>query len=330
MTGPGPHSLRHLPFTRTATYRRNVSGRAKLFIAGVAIAALSGVAAAVPEARLWLYYDFRGYTVDAPERTWPVEDMLGPSAQGARVAVVGDPGTGDANEYAVTRVLADQHEQLPYDGLVLLGDLIYPDGDVTLLDETILEPFAPLLEPSVALLPVLGNHDYESGDEAAILRHLGRESAWYAEHIGPVLLVVLDSEHVNDPAQTAWLANILAASSATWTIVATHHPPYSAGVHGSSTEVREAWSGLFAEYGVDLALAGHDHDYQRSEPIDGVTYVVSGGGAKTRPTGEEYFTEYAASTLHYLDLQVSKERLYGQAIDINGEVFDAFHLRPND
>jgi 3',5'-cyclic AMP phosphodiesterase CpdA len=293
------------------------------------IAALGGVLAAVPEARQWLYYDSRGFSVGAPEKTWPVEDMLGPSAQGARVAVVGDPGTGDANEYAVTRVLADQHQQRPYDGLVLLGDLIYPDGDVALIDEVILEPFAPLLEPSVSLMPVLGNHDYESGDSAAILRRLGRESAWYAEQVGPVLWVVLDSEHVDDPAQTAWLVDTLAASSATWTIVATHHPPYSAGVHGSDIDVREAWSGLFAEYGVDLALAGHDHDYQRSEPIDGVTYVVSGGGAKIRPTGREYFTQYAASTLHYLDLQVSGERLYGQAINTNGEVFDAFSLRPN-
>ena len=106
-----------------------------------------------------------------------------------------------------------------------------------------------------------------------------------------------------------------------------HHPPYSAGLHGSESDVREAWSGLFAQYGVDLALAGHDHDYQRSVPIDGVLYVVTGGGSKTRPTGRDDFTEFSASTLHYLDLQITGRRIYGQAIDTNGQVFDAFTIR---
>lgn len=175
-------------------------------------------------------------------------------------------------------------------------------------------------------MPVLGNHDYQNGDEAAIMQRLGGESTWYAEEVGPVLFVVLDSQQVDDPAQTTWLQATLETSAATWTIAAMHHPPYSAGPLGSESDVREAWSGLFAEYGVDLALAGHDHDYQRSEPIDGVVYVVSGGGGKTRPTGREDFTAYSASTLHYLDLQITKRRIYGQAIDTNGMAFDAFTI----
>ncbi len=49
----------------------------------------------------------------------------------------------------------------------------------------------------------------------------------------------------------------------------------AAGYHGSSIDVRNAFSPLFERFGVQLVLAGHDHDYQRS-PVDGVTYVVSG------------------------------------------------------
>jgi hypothetical protein len=37
----------------------------------------------------------------------------------------------------------------------------------------------------------------------------------------------------------------------------------------------------FNQYGVQLVLAGHDHDYQRSEAINGITYVVSGAGSRT-------------------------------------------------
>jgi len=33
-------------------------------------------------------------------------------------------------------------------------------------------------------------------------------------------------------------------------------------------------------HGVDLVFSGHDHVYERTVPIRGVTYVVSGGGGK--------------------------------------------------
>ena len=73
-------------------------------------------------------------------------------------------------------------------------------------------------------------------------------------------------------------------------------------------------------------LAGHDHDYQRSKPIDGVTYVVSGGAATLRPTGHEDFTQVSTSTLHYVDLLVEEDRLTLRAVDQSGMLFDSFEL----
>ncbi len=43
-------------------------------------------------------------------------------------------------------------------------------------------------------------------------------------------------------------------------------------------------------HGVDLVLSAHDHDYQRSHPIDGVTYIVTGGAAQARFSGSRRFT----------------------------------------
>jgi len=255
------------------------------------------------------------------------QDTLAESTGGIRVAVVGDPGTGSSDEYAVTRMMAAQHRARPYDALVLLGDLIYPDGELHMLEQTVVEPFAPLLGHHVELLPALGNHDYENGQSSQIMQRLGRESGWYAEEVGSTLFVVLDSNQVDDPEQTRWLRQTLVTSAPRWTIAAMHHPAYSAGVNGSHLGVRQEWSQLFSMYGVDLVLAGHDHDYQRSEVIDGVVYVVSGAGAKTRPTGREEFTAFSASTLHYLDLQITDDQIFGQAIDTGGHSFDQFMLR---
>ena len=244
-----------------------------------------------------------------------------------RIAVAGDTGTGDAAEEATAQRMATESQKMPYDALVLLGDLVYEDGDAALVEEVVLDPFAPLIDQGGAtLIPVLGNHDVESGEQQQILTALGRSRSWYTESVGSVRIVVLDSNQVDNRAQKRWLRAVLAAPvpDGTWTVAAMHHPAYSAGYHGSDLDVQQAWGPLFAEYDVPLVLAGHDHDYQRSTPQDGVTYVVSGAGAKLRPTGRDDFTAVSASTLHYLDLLFYANRVVGRAIDQHGDLVDTF------
>lgn len=247
-----------------------------------------------------------------------------------RLAVAGDTGTGEAAQAATVDAMLDQvQDGPPYDALVLLGDLVYEDGDSDLVDSAVIDPFAPLTVRGTELVPVLGNHDYRSGEQAEILAELGREAPWYVEQVGPVRIVALDSQHADDPAQLGWLEQVLArpVPAGTWTIAAMHHPAYSAGQHGSTVDVQESWVPLFTRYDVPLVLAGHDHDYQRSRPLEGVTYVVSGAGAKLRPTGAEDFTAVSASVLHYLDLLVYPRRIVGRAIDQSGRLVDLFTIR---
>jgi predicted MPP superfamily phosphohydrolase len=231
-----------------------------------------------------------------------------------RIAVAGDTGTGDEEQRATVRRIVEDGRGDPHDALLLLGDLIYDDGDADLTDERITDAFAPVTDAGAELIPVLGNHDYESGEEDEIFEELGRPDRWYVDRVGPVRVVVMDSNEVADEAQTDW------------PIVAMHHPAYSAGEHGSDLEVREAWSPLFARFDVPLVLAGHDHDYQRSRPQDGVTYVVSGAGAKLRPTGHQDFTAVSDSVRHYLDLLFYDDRVVGRAVDQSGRLVDSFTI----
>jgi 3',5'-cyclic AMP phosphodiesterase CpdA len=246
-----------------------------------------------------------------------------------RIAAAGDTGTGGDTEAATAERMRLQSAERPFDALLLLGDLIYEDGDADLVDSRVKEPFQWMLDEEADLVPVLGNHDYQSHEQQQILAALGRDASWYAEDLGPVRLVVLDSNRVEDRAQLRWLRHELSepAAPGQWTVVAMHHPAYSSGVHGSNQAVRRLWAPLFAEYRVPVVLAGHDHDYERSNPQDGVTYVVSGAGAKLRPVGHSDFTAVSASTFHFLDLLFYKDRIAVRAIDQDGSLVDRFEIR---
>ncbi len=248
------------------------------------------------------------------------------TATDTRIAIAGDTGTGPSSAFKATvQTMVDQGQQRDYDEFVLLGDLIYPEGDVDQARNRITDVFTPVT--STGAQPVLGNHDYMSDEQSAILSEVGRERTWYADQVGIVRILVLDTEQVDNPAQTTWLQETLASpTDAAWTIVAMYKPAYSAGFHGSDEEIQQRWVPLFEQYDVPLVLAGHDHDYQRSIPIDGVTFVVSGGAATLRPTGREDFTEVSTSTLHYVDLLAEDDQLTLRAIDQSGMLFDALEL----
>jgi 3',5'-cyclic AMP phosphodiesterase CpdA len=76
-----------------------------------------------------------------------------------------------------------------------------------------------------------------------------------------------------------WLKDDLAVNNSDWTIVIFHHPPYTKGSHDSDSllgnidqpifAIREEFTPVFEQYGVDLAYSGHSHIYERSYYITG-------------------------------------------------------------
>ena len=235
---------------------------------------------------------------------------------------VGGRGRGVRRVRATAGAVHAVDRAHPLDGLVLLGDNVYPSGDPARLDETVFGPFAEVLD-HVPLFAVLGNHDVRRGHAAAQVDALGMPGRWWAHAFGEhVLLVGLDSNLVDDPAQVDWLAATLAAAPQPWRIVVVHHSPYSAGYQGSDLAVLRAFVPLFERYGVQLAVSGHDHDYQRSTPVGGVTYLVSGGAAGTRRTGRDDFTAVSFRWHHFVELAVFRDRLVARAVSPDLRVAD--------
>jgi 3',5'-cyclic AMP phosphodiesterase CpdA len=267
------------------------------------------------------------HTVGSPEHNAPFTPFPPTAQPDVRLAIVGDVGDGGDLEWRLASTMYVAGRTDPFDALVLLGDNVYPYGDPAKLDEYVFRPFAAVLDSGAALYSITGNHDALADDGGlAQQRALGMPGFWWSETFDDILLIGLDSNRVDDPDQMAFLESTLIASDAKWKIVAVHHSPYSAGYQGSSHDVRDVFTPVFERYGVSLVLSGHDHDYQRSEPINGVTYLVSGAGADTRRTGRADFTAYAAATMNFVDMNVFADRIVLRAIDHELMVFDEFTI----
>ncbi len=239
--------------------------------------------------------------------------------------IAGDIGAGDEGEMEVARAMAKWAESRRVLALLLLGDNIYPDGNPARFAAAIARPLRPLLAAGVRIYPVLGNHDVLYDGGAGELGLFGLARSYYSFEIGSVTYFALDSTAFGQE-QAAWLRKALAEAETPWKAVYLHHPLYSSGLHGPDLALRAALVPLLKEGGVQLVLSGHDHDYERTQAIDGVVYVVSGGGSSVRPVGRSAFTAVSASRLHFLWLRADPYRLQVEAIGTDGKPFDAFVL----
>lgn len=248
------------------------------------------------------------------------------SGHTVRFAALGDSGGGGADQRAVATQLAT----VPMDLLLHLGDIAYESGTRAQLDNYFFQVYADLLE-AVPVFPASGNHEYETDDaapfrEAFVLPVNGAPDGlerWYSFDWGDVHFVVLDTERVG-VTQAAWLDADLTANRLPWTVVLLHRPPFSSGDHGNDAGVQLFFVPLFERHAVPLVLAGHDHDYERTVAMNGVTYVVSGGGGRgTRPVGDSAFTAFSEAVCHFVYVTVSAEQLTLHAIDGVGQEFDS-------
>jgi predicted phosphodiesterase len=250
-------------------------------------------------------------------------------------AVVGDSGSGGKGQLAVAALL----ERLGPDLILHVGDVVYPSGQERLYDRRFFAPYRNIIK-TVPLFPVLGNHDVRKGNGAAYLENfhppLGSPSStkrYYSFDWGNTHFVALDSElYYGDKGarpeeQRDFLEQDLAATRKRWKIAFLHRSPYGSSRHGGDERVTDDLEPLFTRHGVDLVFSGHDHVYERTVPVRGVTYVVSGGGGRRLyPAGNGALTASSVSAHHTVFVRVEGLRLLLEAVEAGGKVVDCFEL----
>lgn len=233
----------------------------------------------------------------------------------------------------------------------------------------------------IPALPIPGNHEYfdalrdPEGGPINALSLLWRpqftlprspslpedlQETVYAVRYGSLLLLTLDSmaaEHFE--AQAEWLDAQLAASTADWHIVTTHHPLFDLVDRSygdeNGPERRSLFLPILRRHAVDLVLQGHDHSYGRgtlsatrgggpsaeqAAELVSTVFVTSAASAKsyeTRDDGWESFAELgvtlerrAENTQFFQVIDIDGDSLTYEAFTATGERYDAFRIEKSE
>ncbi len=250
---------------------------------------------------------------------------------------------GDSRTYWMVRdEISSVMSTFNPDFAMLSGDLVASGADQTQWDsffESMHQRWITTNNRTIPIIPCLGNHEDNATNYYEQFALPGNEQ-WFSLNWGKqVHITVLNSEANPSGEQLTWLENDLAShQNYMWKFVMFHRPPFSAGNHGSWIQGREAWCPLFDKYHVDIVFSGHDHNYERSKPINysasttstqnsyslGTMYVVTGGwGAPLYEVGSDWWTDNSLSEYHFIVVDIfANETLRLQAKDITGTTFD--------
>jgi predicted MPP superfamily phosphohydrolase len=270
-------------------------------------------------------------TISAGALARPSSIFCSPAKDKLRFALIGDWGTGDDDQVRIARQMFSAHQQSPLDFVISVGDNIYPNGSGHYFGKHFEVPFASLLKDRVNFYTVLGNHDVRAGRQDQCqypLFNMGG-TPYYRLQRGDGLteFFMLDSTDF-DQRQVAWLENSLRDSKAKWKIAVFHHPIYSSGkMHGSDLRLRKQLESLLAHYGVNIALSGHDHIYERTKPQQGVQYFVSGAGGQVRKGDVDRSSSFRAQSFdednHFMLFEINDSQTQFRAVSGTGIVVDS-------
>jgi predicted phosphodiesterase len=254
-------------------------------------------------------YEFVGSIAGQPVPSLSGSFVTAPASAAAavRFAVVGDSGglpwwvnlsrsplvgalaradllPADANPTSVGKLLAGMRPEF----WLHTGDVIYPRGEHRHYGPGFFAPFADVLRQA-PVYAVLGNHDWDWELGRALLGNfelpsddLGGDEQFFTFAWGPVRVVGLNlNKSIGLEPGLAYLERALAQATEPWRIVVEHFPPWSASNQGDRPDLIEGLVPRLQALRVDLLLCGHDHVYQRFQPVGDLHIVCTGGGGKS-------------------------------------------------
>ena len=234
---------------------------------------------------------------------------------------------GDARDTVSTWQLV--HERMQQAGVAIQlipGDIVDIGGSTDLWEQWLTAIWKDPNDASKFLtlgqqlmLPIAGNHEAEAAQfygNWAIPQGAKFASTYASIDVGDTHFVMIDDDFATqadltqDPAATilAWLDKDLNhanqnRANVPFIVALSHRGLFSTSTHSKDSDVlaaRGVFSPLYTKYNVDLVFNGHDHEYERSQPLQagtpptgdpvvgsGTTYIIcAGAGADPYAVGQ--------------------------------------------
>ena len=250
--------------------------------------------------------------------------------------VLGDSGVDTETQWDIGRRMRENMNAREIDFVVHVGDVHQGVGDY--YDNIYFKPYREIIK-NVNVFTSLGNHDVITDNGAPYLddfylphNNAEQTERYYSFRWGNAYFICLDTNIDYSPGspQYAFFQEALddtLRTSATWTIVYAHHPPwteYWTDYYGDEG-VQNHLVPLFESDGVDFVMNGHTHSYERGEK-NHVHYLVSGGGGGAL---DDFFVDYDHITFsdgvhHFTRVDVDGDQLWVTAVDAEGRTVDRF------
>lgn len=254
------------------------------------------------------------------------------------LGVIGDFGRPTFSAAAVPRLVSSWGVE----AVITVGDNNYPIGAADTYWRNVILPYGKWIRQE-KYFPALGNHDWgypwDAGWKADEIPQFdfipyledyppaqGRYyEVVFGENLVQAFIVDSDAREPDgrsaDSIQGRWFKDQLEKSTAKYKLIFMHEPPYSSCMFGSNQTL--AWP--FKEWGADIVIAGHCHNYERLE-VDGFPYIIDGLGGANDLSGFDYVRP--DSLVRYLDshgailIEANSDRMEIYFITIFGQVID--------
>lgn len=249
------------------------------------------------------------------------------------IAAAGDLG-GSANEIRPVANLMDGMTKTPGDRILLLGDLVYSDGDPSDYASWFNDVYGPLKAKTIA---TPGNHDAHTAGIAGFFGYYPTTIPHAFDLANGWTVITVNTEVSHDAGSTMEqqikaLAND-AKARGRHIIAITHHPRYTGGSsHGDDSGGDTIFRDLNAAK-ADLYLAGHQHLFERYQPStgggvfgsDGVRSFTAGTGGNglyscRAHTGRETCIDNAHGALR---LKLFSDHYDWAFVNTGGQTLDA-------
>jgi hypothetical protein len=219
-----------------------------------------------------------------PNRFTPSTGIEPQSGQPFIVAAVGDGAGGGDNEAKVADLITSSNPNL----FLYLGD-VYEQGTPTEFANWYGSANTYFGQLKSITNPTVGNHDYLTEGAAGYFNYWNNIPNFYSFNAGGWHFIRLNSNGSKVSTkpgddQYTWLQEDLQKNTQPCTIVYYHHPLFNIGTEGPTEGMTDIWK-LLTDHKVSIVLNGHDHDYQRWQPLD--------GDGKPNPDG---ITEFVVGT----------------------------------